>query len=99
MGWIDAELASDLTVCCDAPVSTTLSFSVLACVPGDRPLRRRVVLPRGPYGNARAGSSLAWCSGDKTPRPRRTRQTLVPVSDIIAAVLLGFFTAVLRRPL
>jgi hypothetical protein len=45
MGWIDAELALTGVAAMLSP--TTLSFSVLALVLGERPLRRRMVLPRG----------------------------------------------------
>ena len=76
MGWIDAELALTAVAAMLSP--TTLSFSVLALVLGDRPLRTGVWFYLGALGATLAvGVLAAFVLGGKAAsrrsRNRRSR--------------------------
>ena len=99
MGWIDAELA--LTALAAMLSPTTLSFSVLALVLGDRPRRTGIWFYLGAVSATLAiGVLAAFVLGDvaasKTPSEPKT---WVSVVDIIAAALLVvWMIRALRRP-
>ncbi len=99
MGWIDTEL---VLVSLAAMVSpTTLTFSVLALVLGNRPLRTGLLFFSGAFAFTIAvGIAAAFVLGDdaasKTPS---NPKTWVAILDIVAAaVLLVFVVRWLRRP-
>ena len=99
MGWIDAEL---VLVSLAAMVSpTTLTFSVLALVLGERPRRTGIWFVLGAVGATLAiGAVAAFVIGDvaasKTPSEPKT---WVSVVDIVAAALIVvWMIRVLRRP-
>jgi len=99
MGWIDAEL---VLVALAAMVSpTTLTFSVLALVLGDRPLRTGAWFLAGAMGATLAvGVVAAFVLGDaaasSTPG---TPKTWVAVFDIVAAgAITAWVVGALRRP-
>ena len=99
MGWIDAELA--LTALAAMLSPTTLTFSVLVLVLGDRPLRTGLWFYVGALGATLGiGVVAAFVLGDaaasSTPS---TPMTWVAVLDLVLAVgLLAFVVVVLRRP-
>jgi len=99
VGWIDAELA--LTALAAMLSPTTLSFSVLALVLGDRPRRTGIWFYLGAVSATLAiGVLAAFVLGDvaasKTPSEPKT---WVSVVDIIAAALLVvWMIRALRRP-
>jgi hypothetical protein len=99
MGWIDTEL---VLVALAAMVSpTTLSFSILALVLGDRPLRTGFWFYLGALGvtlliGVVAAFVLEDVAASDTPS---TPKTWVAVIDVVAAALLLLWvTRVLRRP-
>jgi len=99
VGWIDAEL---VLVSLGAMVSpTTLTFSVLALVLGERPRRTGIWFVLGAVGATLAiGAVAAFVIGDvaasKTPSEPKT---WVSVVDIVAAALIVvWMIRVLRRP-
>lgn len=99
MGWIDTEL---VLVALAAMVSpTTLTFSVLALVLGDRPLRTGAWFYAGAFGaTLGVGIAAAFVLGDaaasSTPS---TPKTWVAIVDVAAAgLLVAFVVARLRRP-
>jgi len=99
VGWIDAEL---VLVSLAAMVSpTTLTFSVLALVLGERPRRTGIWFVLGAVGATLAiGAVAAFVIGDvaasKTPSEPKT---WVSVVDIVAAALIVvWMIRVLRRP-
>ena len=98
MGWIDAELALTAVAAMLSP--TTLSFSVLALVLGDRPLRTGVWFYLGALGATLAvGVLAAFVLGNKAASTTSYPKPWVAVIDIAAAVLLVFFAVrFLRRP-
>ena len=98
MGWIDAELALTAVAAMLSP--TTLSFSVLALVLGDRPLRTGVWFYVGALGATLAvGVLAAFVLGNKAASTTSYPRPWVAVIDVIAAVLLVFFSVrFLRRP-
>jgi hypothetical protein len=97
--WISAELALTALAAMFSP--TTLSFSVLVLVLGDRPLRTGLWFYLGALGATLGiGIVAAFVLGDaaasSTPS---TPKTWVAVVDVIAAVVLLVLVArVLRRP-
>ena len=98
MGWIDAELALTAVAAMLSP--TTLTFSVLALVLGDRPLRTGVWFYLGALGATLAvGVLAAFVLGDKAASTTSYPKPWVAVFDIAAAVFLVFFSVrFLRRP-
>lgn len=99
MGWIDAELG--LTALAAMLSPTTLTFSVLALVLGDRPRRTGIWFYLGAVSATLAiGVLAAFVLGDvaasKTPSEPKT---WVSVLDIIAAaVIILWMIRALRRP-
>jgi hypothetical protein len=99
VGWIDAELA--LTALAAMLSPTTLTFSVLVLVLGDRPLRTGLWFYVGALGATLGiGVVAAFVLGDvaasSTPS---TPKTWVALLDLVLAVgLLVFVVVVLRRP-
>ena len=99
MGWIDAELALIALAAMLSP--TTLSFSVLALVLGDRPLRTGFWFYLGALtATLLVGVAAAFVLGDaaasKTPS---SPKTWVAVVDLVAAgALLGWVAVIARRP-
>ena len=99
MGWIDAELALIALAAMLSP--TTLSFSVLALVLGDRPLRTGVWFYIGALTATLAvGLVAAFVLGDAAASSDPSRpKTWVAIVDVVAALLiLAFVARVVRRP-
>lgn len=99
MGWIDAELA--LTALAAMLSPTTLTFSVLVLVLGDRPLRTGLWFYVGALGATLGiGVVAAFVLGDAAAsRTPSTPKTWVAVLDVVLAVgLLALVAVVLRRP-
>jgi hypothetical protein len=98
MGWIDAELALVALAAMLSP--TTLSFSVLALVLGDRPRRTGLLFLVGALGATLAvGVVAAFVLGDVAASPASSPKTWVAIVDIIfAVILLIWVLRVLRRP-
>jgi hypothetical protein len=98
MGWIDAELALTAVAAMLSP--TTLSFSVLALVLGERPLRTGIWFYLGALGATLAvGVLAAFVLGNKAASTTSYPKPWVAVIDISAALLLVFFSVrFLRRP-
>lgn len=99
MGWIHAELALVALAAMLSP--TTLSFSVLALVLGDRPLRTGVYFYVGALvATLGVGTAAAFVLGDVAASSNAsTPKTWVAVLDIAAAVILVIYVVhVLRRP-
>jgi hypothetical protein len=99
MGWIDAEL---VLVALAAMVSpTTLTFSVLALVLGDRPLRTGTWFYAGAMGATLAvGIVAAFVLGDvASSSSPSTPKTWVAIIDVVAAVaIVTWVVRALRRP-
>jgi hypothetical protein len=98
MGWIWAEL---VTVSVAAMLSpTTLTFSVLALVLGDRPLRTGIFFYIGAIGaTLLIGLVAAFVLGDIAASDTSTPKTWVAIVDIVAAaVILVFVVRLYRRP-
>ena len=99
MGWIDAELA--LTALAAMLSPTTLTFSVLVLVLGDRPLRTGLWFYLGALGatlgiGVAAAFVLGNAAASSTPS---TPKTWVAVVDVVLALgLLAFVVVALRRP-
>jgi Sap, sulfolipid-1-addressing protein len=99
VGWIDAQLVLVALVAMLSP--TTLSFSVLALVLGDRPRRTGLWFYLGALTATLAiGVIAAFVIGDvassKTPSQPKT---WVAIVDIVAAIVLAvWMVRVLRRP-
>jgi hypothetical protein len=99
VGWIDAELALIALAAMLSP--TTLSFSVLALVLGDRPLRTGLWFYVGALTATLAvGVVAAFVLGDVAASSEPSSpKTWVAIVDIVAALLLLRFVArVVRRP-
>jgi hypothetical protein len=79
---------------------TTLSFSVLALVLGDRPLRTGAWFYLGAFAATIAvGIAAAFVLGDAAASKSSTPKTWVAVVDVIAgALVLVFAVRLLRRP-
>ena len=98
MGWGDAEL---LLIALAAMLSpTTLSFSMLALVLGDRPLRTGFWFYLGALSAMLAiGVVAAFLLGDSAASGSSTPKTWVSVVDVVAgALLLVFVVRFVRRP-
>lgn len=99
MGWIDAELA--LTALAAMLSPTTLTFSVLVLVLGNRPLRTGLWFYAGALGatlgiGVVAAFVLGNAAADHTPG---TPKTWVAIFDVFAGVLLiAWVVGRLRRP-
>jgi hypothetical protein len=98
MGWIDAELAIVAVAAMLSP--TTLTFSVLALVVSDRPLRTGGWFYLGALSAMLViGVVAAFVLGDAAASPTSTPKTWVAVLDIVfAALLLAWVARVWRRP-
>jgi hypothetical protein len=99
MGWIDAELA--LTALAAMLSPTTLTFSVLVLVLGERPLRTGVWFYLGALiATLGIGVVAAFVLGDvAASSDPSSPKTWVAIVDIVAAVfLLGLVARVMRRP-
>ena len=98
MGWIDAELALIALAAMLSP--TTLSFSVLALVLGDRPLRTGFWFYLGALGvTLLIGLVAAFVLGDVAASKTSTPKTWVAIVDVLAAgALLGWVVVIARRP-
>jgi uncharacterized membrane protein len=79
---------------------TTLSFSVLALVLGDRPLRTGLFFYAGAFTATLAvGVAAAFVLGDAASSNTSTPKTWVSVVDIVAGVLLiGYVVRRLKQP-
>jgi Sap, sulfolipid-1-addressing protein len=98
MSWGDAEL---LLIALAAMLSpTTLSFSVLALVLGERPLRTGLWFYLGALSAMLAvGIVAAFVLGNTAASHTSTPQTWVAVVDVVAgALLLVYVVRVVRRP-
>ena len=99
MGWIDAELA--LTALAAMLSPTTLTFSVLVLVLGDRPLRTGLWFYAGALAatlgiGVVAAFVLGNAAADNTPS---TPKTPVAIFDVLAGVLLlAWVVGRLRKP-
>jgi uncharacterized membrane protein len=99
MGWIDTELVLVALAAMLSP--TTLTFSILALVLGDRPLRTGLWFYLGALGvtlliGVVAAFVIEDIAASDTPS---TPNTWVAVIDVVAGALLLFWVArVLRRP-
>ena len=99
MGWIDAELALIALAAMMSP--TTLTFSVLALVLGDRPRRTGLWFYVGALGATLAiGVLAAFVLGDIAASATPSQpKTWVAIVDVVAAILLaGWVVRTLRRP-
>jgi Sap, sulfolipid-1-addressing protein len=99
MGWIDAELALVALAAMLSP--TTLSFSVLALVLGDRPRRTGPLFLVGALGATLAvGVAAAFVLGNVAASPSSSPKTWVAIVDIVFAVILfTWVVRVVRRPI
>ena len=98
MSWIDGEI---VLVCLAAMFSpTTLSFSVLALVLGDRPLRTGFFFYLGAFTATLAvGIVASFLIGDVAASGTSSPKTWVAVLDLILGVLVLVYVVVfLRRP-
>jgi hypothetical protein len=96
--WIDAELVLISLAAMLSP--TTLSFSVLALVVGDRPLRTGFWFYVGALGATLGiGVAAAFVIGDAAASHTSTPKTWVAIVDVVAAaVLLILVARISRRP-
>jgi len=99
VAWIDAELVLVALVAMLSP--TTLSFSVLALVLGDRPLRTGFWFYLGALSATLLIGVVAACvlgdaAASKTPS---SPKTWVAIVDLVAAgAILGWVAVIARRP-
>ena len=98
MSWGDTELTLIALAAMLSP--TTLSFSVLALVVGDRPLRTGLWFYLGALSAMLAiGVAAAFVLGNTAASSTSTPKTWVAVVDVVAGVLLLAFVARwVRRP-
>jgi len=98
VGWINAELA--LTAIAAMMSPTTLTFSVLALVLGDRPRRTGLWFYVGALAATLAiGVIAAFVLGDKAAANPSQPKIWVAIVDVVAAILLtGWAVRALRRP-
>jgi uncharacterized membrane protein len=99
VSWVDVEL---VLISIGAMVSpTTLTFSVLALVLGDRPLRTGWWFYIGALGATLAvGVAAAFVLGDAAASHSSSPKTWVAIVDVVAACLLLVYVAKTRnRPL
>jgi len=100
VGWIDVELVLISIAAMLSP--TTLSFSVLALVLGERPIRTGLWFYLGALGATLAvGVAAAFVLGDAAAsRSPSSPKTWVAILDVVAAALLLAYVARTRnRPL
>ena len=98
MSWIDGEIVLVSLAAMFSP--TTLSFSVLALVLGDRPLRTGFWFYLGAFTATLAvGVVAAFVIGDIAASDKPSPKTWVAVLDLIlAGLLLVYIMLFLRRP-
>ena len=98
MTWIDAELALIALAAMLSP--TTLTFSVLALVVGDHPLRTGFWFYIGAFTATIAiGIAAAFVLGDAAASKNSTPKTWVAVVDVVfAAVIIAWVIRSSRRP-
>jgi hypothetical protein len=98
MSWIDAEIVLVSLAAMFSP--TTLTFSVLALVLGDRPLRTGFLFYLGAFTATLAvGIIASFLIGDIAASDTSTPKTWVAVLDLILGVLVLVYVVVfLRRP-
>jgi uncharacterized membrane protein len=98
MNWIHAELALTALAAMISP--TTLTFSVLVLVLGDRPRRAGLLFYLGALTATLAiGVVAAFVLGDIAASDTSSPKTWVAIVDVVAAVfLLGWSLRMLRRP-
>jgi uncharacterized membrane protein len=98
VGWIDAELALIALAAMLSP--TTLTFSVLVLVLGDRPRRAGLLFYLGALGATLiVGVIAAFVLGNVAASKTASPKTWVAIVDVIAAVLLlAWVWRVVRRP-
>jgi uncharacterized membrane protein len=98
MSWIDGEIILVSLAAMFSP--TTLSFSVLALVLGDRPLRTGFWFYLGAFTATLAvGIVAAFVLGDIAASETSSPKTWVAVLDLVGgALLLYYVVIVLRRP-
>jgi hypothetical protein len=99
VSWIDAEL---VLIAVGAMLSpTTLTFSVLALVLGERPLRTGWWFYLGAFGATVAvGIAAAFVLGDTAASRGSSPKTWVAIFDVgAAAVLLGYVARTRNKPL
>ena len=96
MTWIHAELA--LTALAAMLSPTTLTFSVLALVVGDRPFRTGIWFYAGALTATLAiGVAAAFVIGDTAASNKSTPKTWVAILDIVLAVgLLAWIVRIVR---
>jgi len=96
----NAEVELGLTALAAMLSPTTLSFSILALVMGDRPLRTGTWFYLGALGATLAvGVIAAFALGNSAYTPGSTPKTWVCVLDIVlGALVLVYVVAWLRRP-
>ena len=97
MGWVDLELVLISLAAMLSP--TTLTFSVLALVLAQRPLRTGLWFYLGAFSLTLAiGVAAAFVIGDvAAPAANGERKTWVSVFDLIAGVLLLVYVVFTRR--
>jgi hypothetical protein len=98
VGWVDAELGLVALAAMLSP--TTLSFSVLALVLGDRPLRTGLWFYAGALTATLAvGVVAAFVLGDVAAADGAGPKTWVAIVDVVAGVLLALYVVrVMSRP-
>lgn len=98
MTWIDAELVLIALAAMLSP--TTLTFSVLALVVGDRPLRTGFWFYVGAFAATIAiGIAAAFVLGDAAASKTSTPKTWVAVVDVVfAIVIVAWVVRSSRRP-
>lgn len=98
MSWIDGEIVLVSLAAMFSP--TTLSFSVLTLVLGDRPLRTGFWFYVGAFTATLAvGIVAAFVIGDLAASDSSTPKSWVAVADLVfGALLLGYMVVFLRRP-
>jgi hypothetical protein len=99
VSWIDAELALIAVGAMLSP--TTLTFSVLALVLGERPLRTGWWFYVGAFAATMAvGIAGAFVLGDTAASRDSSPKTWVAIFDVVAAaLLLGYVARTRNRPL
>jgi hypothetical protein len=98
VGWVDGELGLVALAAMLSP--TTLSFSVLALVLGDRPLRTGFLFYLGALTATLAvGVVAAFVIGDAAASNTSTPKTWVAIVDVVAGVLVALYVVrMMRRP-
>jgi hypothetical protein len=98
VGWVDGELGLVALAAMLSP--TTLSFSVLALVLGDQPLRTGFLFYLGALTATLAvGVVAAFVIGDAAASNTSTPKTWVAIVDVVAGVLLALYVVrMMRRP-